>query len=71
MNDNKKPMFVYKNKLNKIFCPVENCKFKSAKKRCLFYFEYKDGSATCANAKELAKEQQKRKLEEAVKECEE
>ena len=34
-------------------CPLERCRFRSGKKPCLFYFEYANGKATCANAKEL------------------
>ena len=42
----KSPMFVWKNK--RTVCLNNNCPFKSGKKKCLFYFEYKDGTYACA-----------------------
>lgn len=41
--------WVWTNK--KTVCPHNNCPFKSGKRPCLFYFEYKDGTATCPGAR--------------------
>lgn len=43
-------------------CPLERCRFRSGKKPCLFYFEYANGKATCANAKELNEYQRNLKI---------
>ena len=48
------PMFVWK--YNRTVCLNNNCPFKSGKKPCLFYFEYKDGSSSCPGAKYIKKE---------------
>lgn len=32
-------------------CKFDACPFKSGNKPCLFYFEYKDGTASCPGAK--------------------
>lgn len=48
----------------KKYCPLDNCPFKSGYRHCLFYFEYKDGTATCPNAKAL-KEYYKQKMLES------
>ena len=42
-------IWVWTNK--KTVCPHNNCPFKSGKRPCLFYFEYKDGTATCPGAR--------------------
>lgn len=43
------------NKPQKQFCPVEHCKFRNGNNKCLFYFEYKNGTVSCPNIKELHK----------------
>lgn len=42
----KSPMFVWK--YQRTVCLNNNCPFKHADRPCLFYFEYKDGSYSCA-----------------------
>ena len=36
---------------NKPTCLHDNCPFKSGNRPCLFYFEYKDGTASCPGAR--------------------
>lgn len=57
-----KPWFEIKKKRR--VCPLIHCRFRNAKGKCLFYFEYKDGTATCANSKELSTYQKALKLKE-------
>lgn len=40
-----RPMFKWKGP--KTRCSFDGCPFKSGNKPCLFYFEYKDGTASC------------------------
>ena len=46
-SSNRKWVWKYK----KTTCPYDNCPFKSGKRPCLFYFEYKNGKATCPGAR--------------------
>ena len=36
-------------------CPVNNCKFKSGNKPCMFFFKYKNGKTHCPNYEEYEK----------------
>ena len=49
-------------------CPMDNCRFRYGDRPCLFYFEYKDGTTTCANASERAIFDRQRELDQLVNE---
>ena len=51
-------------------CPMDNCRFRHGDRPCLFFFEYKDGTTTCANAAERAIVDRQRELEQIVSEVE-
>lgn len=53
---------------NKVYCPVERCRFKSGNRPCSFFFTYKDGTSDCPNAKEFVKAQKAQEIEELTKE---
>ena len=46
-NKTSKKLPMFKFKVPKTRCSFDGCPFKSGNKPCLFYFEYKDGTASC------------------------